>query len=211
MVEGSLQCHLHFSACMMQGFFPCCVAHFRAGAESSGIAVTQIIVLIPHISSSPLDLNSLFASPHSHLSLSVESDGGYMDMSKDDSLDYVPMSDMKGEVKYADIESSNYGTPYELDSYSPSGNSSATAGGRGACSLGAGYLCLQRQMVRIAKVTFGMSPAIVGDALTVGTPGSVSLLLEGEQSPVGPSPGRQPTSVLSNANTNTHLCLPSSS
>uniref|UniRef100_A0A8B9PPA6 Platelet-derived growth factor receptor beta n=1 Tax=Apteryx owenii TaxID=8824 RepID=A0A8B9PPA6_APTOW len=65
-------------------------------------------------------LNSFFASPHSHLSLSVESDGGYMDMSKDDSLDYVPMSDMKGEVKYADIESSNYGTPYELDSYSPS-------------------------------------------------------------------------------------------
>ncbi|NXE64135.1 PGFRB factor, partial [Calcarius ornatus] len=57
---------------------------------------------------------------HSHLSMSVESDGGYMDMSKDDSLDYVPMSDMKGEVKYADIESSNYGTPYELDSYSPS-------------------------------------------------------------------------------------------
>ncbi|PKU35653.1 platelet-derived growth factor receptor beta [Limosa lapponica baueri] len=66
----------------------------------------------------------------SHLSLSVESDGGYMDMSKDDSLDYVPMSDMKGEVKYADIESSNYGTPYELDSYSPSGNDSAAAGGR---------------------------------------------------------------------------------
>uniref|UniRef100_A0A8C3S9D3 Platelet-derived growth factor receptor beta n=1 Tax=Chelydra serpentina TaxID=8475 RepID=A0A8C3S9D3_CHESE len=53
-------------------------------------------------------------------SFSVESDGGYMDMSKDDSLDYVPMSDMKGEIKYADIESSNYGTPYELDSYSPS-------------------------------------------------------------------------------------------
>ncbi|XP_030911016.1 platelet-derived growth factor receptor beta isoform X3 [Geospiza fortis] len=54
---------------------------------------------------------------------SVSSDGHeyiYMDMSKDDSLDYVPMSDMKGEVKYADIESSNYGTPYELDGYSPS-------------------------------------------------------------------------------------------
>ncbi|XP_034634779.1 platelet-derived growth factor receptor beta [Trachemys scripta elegans] len=59
--------------------------------------------------------------PHSSLtSFSIESDGGYMDMSKDDSLDYVPMSDMKGEIKYADIESSNYGTPYELDSYSPS-------------------------------------------------------------------------------------------
>lgn len=44
-----------------------------------------------------------------------------MDMSKDESLDYVPMSDMKGEIKYVDIDSSNYGTTYELDSYSPSG------------------------------------------------------------------------------------------
>lgn len=69
--------------------------------------------------------------PHSSLtSFSVESDGGYMDMSKDDFLDYVPMSDMKGEIKYADIESSNYGTPYELDSYSPSGNGSPWTGGR---------------------------------------------------------------------------------
>lgn len=193
----------------MQGFFPCCVGHFSAGAEDSGIAVPQIIAPIPSISSSPLDLNSLFASPHSHLSLSVESDGGYMDMSKDDSLDYVPMSDMKGEVKYADIESSNYGTPYELDSYSPSGNSTATAGGRGACTSGAGCLCLQRWMVHMAKVTFGTSPAVVADALVMGAPGSVPLLLETEQSPVSPSTGRQPTSVLSNANI--HLCLPSSS
>lgn len=91
-----------------------------------------------------------------------------MDMSKDDSLDYVPMSDMKGEVKYADIESSNYGTPYELDSYSPSGNSSATAGGR----VGTGCLCLQRWMVHIAKVTSGTSPAVVADALMTGAPGS---------------------------------------
>nr|XP_056708261.1 platelet-derived growth factor receptor beta [Euleptes europaea] len=56
----------------------------------------------------------------SHTSLSVESDGGYMDMSKDESLDYVPMSNMKGEIKYVDIDSSNYGATYELDSYSPS-------------------------------------------------------------------------------------------
>nr|XP_060621419.1 platelet-derived growth factor receptor beta isoform X1 [Anolis sagrei ordinatus]XP_060621420.1 platelet-derived growth factor receptor beta isoform X1 [Anolis sagrei ordinatus] len=55
----------------------------------------------------------------SHTSLSVESDGGYMDMSKDESLDYVPMSDMKGEIKYVDIDSSNYGTTYELGTYSP--------------------------------------------------------------------------------------------
>lgn len=114
---------------MLQGFFPGCVGHCSAGAEGLGISDSQIISPNPCVSSSPVGLNSLFASPHSHLSMSVESDGGYMDMSKDDSLDYVPMSDMKGEVKYADIESSSYGTPYELDSYSPSGNSLATAGG----------------------------------------------------------------------------------
>uniref|UniRef100_A0ACB8EIY1 Uncharacterized protein n=1 Tax=Sphaerodactylus townsendi TaxID=933632 RepID=A0ACB8EIY1_9SAUR len=56
----------------------------------------------------------------SHTSLSVESDGGYMDMSKDESLDYVPMSNVKGEIKYVDIDSSNYGATYELNSYSPS-------------------------------------------------------------------------------------------
>ncbi|XP_059554878.1 platelet-derived growth factor receptor beta [Myotis daubentonii] len=47
-----------------------------------------------------------------------ESDGGYMDMSKDESVDYVPMLDMKGDIKYADIESSNYMAPY--DNYVPS-------------------------------------------------------------------------------------------
>ncbi|KAJ8777176.1 hypothetical protein J1605_014559 [Eschrichtius robustus] len=54
----------------------------------------------------------------SHVSLPGESDGGYMDMSKDESVDYVPMLDMKGDVKYADIESSNYMAPY--DNYVPS-------------------------------------------------------------------------------------------
>uniref|UniRef100_A0A8D0GE82 Platelet-derived growth factor receptor beta n=1 Tax=Sphenodon punctatus TaxID=8508 RepID=A0A8D0GE82_SPHPU len=74
--------------------------------------------LIHHLDRRP---PSLFNGPLPllHASLSVESDGGYMDMSKDDSLDYVPMLDMKGEIKYVDIESSNYGAPYELDSYSP--------------------------------------------------------------------------------------------
>lgn len=55
----------------------------------------------------------------SHISLPGESDGGYMDMSKDESVDYVPMLDMKGDLKYADIESSNYMAPY--DNYVPSG------------------------------------------------------------------------------------------
>ncbi|KAM4869395.1 LOW QUALITY PROTEIN: platelet-derived growth factor receptor beta-like [Urocitellus parryii] len=55
----------------------------------------------------------------SPVSLTGESDGGYMDMSKDESVDYVPMLDMKGDVKYADIESSNYMAPD--DNYVPSG------------------------------------------------------------------------------------------
>nr|KAF6481446.1 platelet derived growth factor receptor beta [Molossus molossus] len=54
----------------------------------------------------------------SHMSLPGESDGGYMDMSKDESVDYVPMLDMKGDIKYADIESSNYMASY--DNYVPS-------------------------------------------------------------------------------------------
>lgn len=119
-------------------------------------------------------------SPSSHLSLSVESDGGYMDMSKDDSLDYVPMSDMKGEVKYADIESSNYGTPYELDSYSPSGNSSdsekeRSVGLQDACACRAGWDTVQSHLWD--KSCSG------GKCLMVGAPSSVPLSLEAEQPP----------------------------
>ncbi|XP_020819867.1 platelet-derived growth factor receptor beta isoform X1 [Phascolarctos cinereus] len=55
---------------------------------------------------------------HRQTSLSGESDGGYMDMRKDDCMDYVPMLGMKGEIMYVDIESSNYSSPY--DSYAPS-------------------------------------------------------------------------------------------
>ncbi|XP_044515798.1 platelet-derived growth factor receptor beta [Gracilinanus agilis] len=55
---------------------------------------------------------------HRQTSLSGESDGGYMDMRKDDCVDYVPMLGMKGEIMYVDIESSNYNSPY--DSYAPS-------------------------------------------------------------------------------------------
>ncbi|XP_075397917.1 platelet-derived growth factor receptor beta isoform X1 [Tenrec ecaudatus] len=54
----------------------------------------------------------------SHVSLTGESDGGYMDMSKDESVDYVPMLDMKGDIKYADLEASSYMAPY--DNYVPS-------------------------------------------------------------------------------------------
>ncbi|XP_018410458.1 PREDICTED: platelet-derived growth factor receptor beta [Nanorana parkeri] len=56
----------------------------------------------------------------SHFSIPVDSDGGYMDMSKDD-IYYVPMLDLKEDIKYAEIEPSGYGTTYELESYSTSG------------------------------------------------------------------------------------------
>lgn len=65
----------------------------------------------------------------SHMSLPGESDGGYMDMSKDESVDYVPMLDMKGDIKYADIESSNYMAPY--DNYVPSGGCAVSCHLRG--------------------------------------------------------------------------------
>ncbi|KAH0629833.1 hypothetical protein JD844_012250 [Phrynosoma platyrhinos] len=81
-------------------FLQCCTEKAKQETEVYGNAPTETRV-------------------QSHTSLSVESDGGYMDMSKDESLDYVPMSDMKGEIKYVDIDSSNYGATYELGTYSP--------------------------------------------------------------------------------------------
>uniref|UniRef100_A0A4W5LLM9 receptor protein-tyrosine kinase n=1 Tax=Hucho hucho TaxID=62062 RepID=A0A4W5LLM9_9TELE len=44
-----------------------------------------------------------------------ESDGGYMDMTKEDSLNYVPMQELSDNIKYVDIEPSVYETPYHQD------------------------------------------------------------------------------------------------
>lgn len=44
-----------------------------------------------------------------------ESDGGYMDMTKEDTLEYVPMQELNDDIKYADIEPSVYETPYQQD------------------------------------------------------------------------------------------------
>uniref|UniRef100_A0A8C8FG69 receptor protein-tyrosine kinase n=1 Tax=Oncorhynchus tshawytscha TaxID=74940 RepID=A0A8C8FG69_ONCTS len=43
-------------------------------------------------------------------------DGGYMDMTKEDSLNYVPMQELSDNIKYADIEPSVNETPYHQDS-----------------------------------------------------------------------------------------------
>uniref|UniRef100_A0A8C7V2T1 receptor protein-tyrosine kinase n=1 Tax=Oncorhynchus mykiss TaxID=8022 RepID=A0A8C7V2T1_ONCMY len=44
-----------------------------------------------------------------------ECDGGYMDMTKEDSLNYVPMQELSDNIKYADIEPSVNETPYHQD------------------------------------------------------------------------------------------------
>ncbi|KAK1159392.1 platelet-derived growth factor receptor beta isoform X1 [Acipenser oxyrinchus oxyrinchus] len=53
----------------------------------------------------------------SYVTLFSESDGGYMDMSKDDTTEYVPMLELSDNIKYADIEPSVYETPYQQDNY----------------------------------------------------------------------------------------------
>uniref|UniRef100_UPI00398EB86B platelet-derived growth factor receptor beta n=1 Tax=Pristiophorus japonicus TaxID=55135 RepID=UPI00398EB86B len=55
----------------------------------------------------------------SYVALSFENDGGYMDMSKDEKLEYMPMLEAKREPNYADIEHSDYDRPYLQDNYSP--------------------------------------------------------------------------------------------
>uniref|UniRef100_A0A4W3HD88 receptor protein-tyrosine kinase n=1 Tax=Callorhinchus milii TaxID=7868 RepID=A0A4W3HD88_CALMI len=50
--------------------------------------------------------------PSLYIALSFENDGGYMDMSKDNFLEYVPMVEVKNGTNYTEIEHSGYDTPY---------------------------------------------------------------------------------------------------
>uniref|UniRef100_A0AAQ4RJF8 receptor protein-tyrosine kinase n=1 Tax=Gasterosteus aculeatus aculeatus TaxID=481459 RepID=A0AAQ4RJF8_GASAC len=53
-----------------------------------------------------------------------ESDGGYMDMSKDEPTIYVPMQmEQMDNIKYADIQPSSYESPYQQDIYQEQGGS----------------------------------------------------------------------------------------
>ncbi|XP_007906332.2 platelet-derived growth factor receptor beta [Callorhinchus milii] len=54
----------------------------------------------------------------SYIALSFENDGGYMDMSKDNFLEYVPMVEVKNGTNYTEIEHSGYDTPYTNEHYS---------------------------------------------------------------------------------------------
>uniref|UniRef100_A0A7N8WK73 receptor protein-tyrosine kinase n=1 Tax=Mastacembelus armatus TaxID=205130 RepID=A0A7N8WK73_9TELE len=52
-----------------------------------------------------------------------ESDGGYMDMSKDEPSVYVPMQEQTDTIKYADIQPSPYESQYQQDIYQEQGGS----------------------------------------------------------------------------------------
>ncbi|XP_039975631.1 platelet-derived growth factor receptor beta isoform X2 [Xiphias gladius] len=56
-----------------------------------------------------------------YVSFGSESDGGYMDMSKDEPSVYVPMQEQKDTIKYADIQPSPYESPYQQDIYQEQG------------------------------------------------------------------------------------------
>lgn len=57
----------------------------------------------------------------SYVSFGSESDGGYMDMSKDEPSVYVPMQEQIDTIKYADIQPSPYESPYQQDVYQEQG------------------------------------------------------------------------------------------
>ncbi|KAM3612001.1 uncharacterized protein V6R79_000788 [Siganus canaliculatus] len=56
-----------------------------------------------------------------YVSFGSESDGGYMDMSKDEPSVYVPMQEQTDTIKYADIQPSPYESPYQQDIYQEQG------------------------------------------------------------------------------------------
>ena len=55
------------------------------------------------------------------MSFGSECDGGYMDMSKDEPILYMPMQEQKDTIKYADIQASPYESPYQQDVYQEQG------------------------------------------------------------------------------------------
>uniref|UniRef100_A0A3B4AYB0 receptor protein-tyrosine kinase n=1 Tax=Periophthalmus magnuspinnatus TaxID=409849 RepID=A0A3B4AYB0_9GOBI len=57
----------------------------------------------------------------SYVSFGSESDGGYMDMTKDELSMYVPMHEQSDTIKYADIQPSPYEATYQQDIYQEQG------------------------------------------------------------------------------------------
>uniref|UniRef100_A0A8C3A017 receptor protein-tyrosine kinase n=1 Tax=Cyclopterus lumpus TaxID=8103 RepID=A0A8C3A017_CYCLU len=59
----------------------------------------------------------------SYVSFGSESDGGYMDMSKDEPTIYVPMQEQMDTIQYADIQPSPYESTYQQNIYQEQGGS----------------------------------------------------------------------------------------
>ncbi|XP_021336701.1 platelet-derived growth factor receptor beta isoform X1 [Danio rerio] len=57
-----------------------------------------------------------------YVSFGSECDGGYMDMTKDEQTEYVPMQELADTIKYADIQPSPYESPYQQDIYQEQGH-----------------------------------------------------------------------------------------
>uniref|UniRef100_A0A673K9F9 receptor protein-tyrosine kinase n=1 Tax=Sinocyclocheilus rhinocerous TaxID=307959 RepID=A0A673K9F9_9TELE len=57
-----------------------------------------------------------------YVSFGSERDGGYMDMTKDEQTEYVPMQELTDTIKYADIQPSPYESPYQQDIYQEQGH-----------------------------------------------------------------------------------------
>uniref|UniRef100_A0A3Q4H9B1 receptor protein-tyrosine kinase n=1 Tax=Neolamprologus brichardi TaxID=32507 RepID=A0A3Q4H9B1_NEOBR len=63
----------------------------------------------------------IYLHPSSYVSFGSESDGGYMDMSKDEPSVYVPMQEQIDSIKYADIQPSPYEALYQHGFYQEQG------------------------------------------------------------------------------------------
>ncbi|XP_076861978.1 platelet-derived growth factor receptor beta [Brachyhypopomus gauderio] len=67
-------------------------------------------------------LDAEVPSGKGYVSFGSESDGGYMDMSKEDMTEYVAMQELKDTIKYAEIQTSAYQSPYQQDIYQEQGH-----------------------------------------------------------------------------------------
>uniref|UniRef100_A0A672SXN1 receptor protein-tyrosine kinase n=1 Tax=Sinocyclocheilus grahami TaxID=75366 RepID=A0A672SXN1_SINGR len=77
-----------------------------------------------HIANAEEEYSNIFTSSLCHISVlcryvsfGSERDGGYMDMTKDEQTEYVPMQELMDTIKYADIQPSPYESPYQQDIY----------------------------------------------------------------------------------------------
>ncbi|XP_062846492.1 platelet-derived growth factor receptor beta [Trichomycterus rosablanca] len=73
-------------------------------------------------SDSHICVDSDTPSGKGYVSFGSTSDGGYMDMRKEDKTEYVAMQELTDTIKYADIQPSPYESPYQQDIYQEQGH-----------------------------------------------------------------------------------------